>query len=186
MFTIGKPTKRPTAHGRAHRQFNGESSGSRFLVQQASQQCQPIPAELTLPELQPLHGAHKELAEIPAFLTPSKQLHPLGRMHEGQRQNCARGFLQRKVGVIEGYRLAGTDRPVEDGKIRCRRLRQIPVPIDGGTHVQQLVDSTEKGGFRIGFRQSGKRCFCSFCGHRITAMACQGETPEGRVTQFEV
>jgi hypothetical protein len=92
----------------------------------------------------------------------------------------------RKVGVSEGHRLAGTDRPVERGKICCRGRRQISVPIGGRADVEQLVDAAEKGGFRIGFRQSGKRCLCSFCGHRITAMACQGETPEGCVTQFGI
>jgi hypothetical protein len=60
------------------------------------------------------------------------------------------------------------------------------VPIGGGTHVQQLVDAAKKGGFWIGFRQSGKRCLCSGCGNRIAAMACQGETSKGCVTQFGI
>jgi hypothetical protein len=107
-------------------------------------------------------------------------------MHEGQGQDRTRGFLPRKISISEGDRPAGTDRHMESGKIFCRGRRQISVPIGGGTHVQQLVDAAEKGAFRIGFRQSSKCCLCSGCGDWIAAMACQGETPEGRVTQFEI
>ncbi len=60
------------------------------------------------------------------------------------------------------------------------------MPIGGGTHVQELVYAAKKGGFRIGFRQSSKRRLCSFCGHRITAMACQGKSSEGCITQFGI
>ena len=60
-------------------------------------------------------GTHEELAKIPALFAPRQQLHPLGRMHEGEGQDRARCLLSGKVSVFEGHRLAGTDRPVERG-----------------------------------------------------------------------
>ena len=74
---------------------------------------------------------------------------------------------------------------MQGGKIHRRSFGQIPVLIGGGPHVEQLVDAPEKPGFRIGFCQP-RQCCIGRCGHRIATMACQGETSEGRVTQFGI
>ena len=100
-------------------------------------------------------------------------------MHQGQWQYGARGLLARKVDVAEGHRLAGADRPVEDSKIGSGSLRQIPVPIGSGTHVQQLINAAEKGGFGVGFREAGQRRFGGCRGYRIAAVACKGKPAKG-------
>ena len=75
---------------------------------------------------------------------------------------------------------------MKSSKVGRGGLGQVPVPIRGRAHIQQLINAAEQGGFRIGFRQSGKRCLGCSCGNRITTMACQGEPPEGRVTKFRI
>jgi hypothetical protein len=175
---------RPAALGGQRRQPNPKSRVAGLFFQQALQQCCPIPAEIATVSVRPSIARTKKLPEIPALFAIGTLLYPLGRMHQGNRQQYPRRYLPRKIGVAEAHRLTCADCPMKGGQIHRWSRGQIRAPEGLGAHVEQLVDAAEKGSLWIGYCPPRQ---CGFgCGHWITTMACQGKTPWAWVTQFRL